>query len=1339
MIKRATIDFFDGTKPWCIVALLALALALFSMVAWRGWMVGQNGGGQQSPGQRMERLAGSLRLLGKQQEAAVWQSATTKNHAAAEKQYLLLRRQNETLGKELTDLDAASGQSGLAVQVQNADAVLEKLEMQALALARSGQLAELTKLISGANYQGALAGFDAALDELAARAAVLHGNVAGEQKWHARVIMVLPFMGMACLLVAGLLVMRLVRRQEARHLQDAVEVAQAQKMYRTMLESANEAILMFDRQGLLIDGNPAALRLLGCSPEAFSGRTLVDFSPPQQPGGEDSGELAAEMIGQALSGEPQLFDWACLRPDGTVVDAEISLGRVERDGQPAVRAVLHNVSQRKDAERALLVNERRFRAVLDQAGDGILLWAANGGVFEVNGTLCDSLGFSREELQQMHIEDFTSGYPDPAAADFQQQLQENGPAIFEAVHCRHDGSVFPVEVVTGIVEGEDGSLMVSIARDISGRKQMEQELIESRANLEELVEERTAELASEKQFNEMVLDSLPGVFYAINREGHFVCWNRNLEAVSGYSAEELAVSEYSRLIAKEDHSLLAIKMRNILASETSETAEIRIATRDGRHIPYQLTGVRAAIGHTVYVIGMGFDITSRKQAEAEINRQLAILNATDSFISLADAKGKLIYLNPAGARMLGFERPAEALGRPIADFYAQEALALVVNTGEPVARQAGVWRGENCLCRLDGSQVTVDQTIFPVTDSQGRVQAMTTIMNDISARKQAEAEVAHQRLLMETASRAANVAMWEWDMVSGRMDWSASVDEMLGYEPGTVPRRFAEWEKIIHPDDLPIVKQAKEGHLTAGVPYDVEFRVRRLDDVYVWWHSAGTGWPDASGKVVRMFGACTDVTARKRDEEALREAKLVAELANQARSLFLANMSHEIRTPMNAILGFAQLMERDSAATARQLQQLSTITRSGEHLLSLINDVLEMSKIEAGRAILNPLPFDLTVLLGDLEMMFRLRTDARGLRFTVDRAFDLPGYVVADESKLRQILINLLGNAVKFTERGGIVLRVRWRPLEKAGAIRLAVEVEDTGPGIQPEEMVRLFRPFGQTSCGVQAGGGTGLGLAISREFARIMGGDITVDSRLGSGSTFKFEVLAQLTSKDSVLVPETRRIIGLQPGSPPCRVLIVDDKKENRDLLAEIIGPVGFEIREAVDGEQALAAAAAWKPQVVLMDLRMPVIDGLEATRRLRADAGQAAVKVIMITASAFAEDRRLSLAAGAHDFIAKPFRESELFEKIRLLTGIEYVYVTVGVAAGQNAEPDPPGPKVILPADLAAAVRQAVQNGDLEAIEQAVVRVRELNPVAGEHFRQLADGFEYDRLLQWLGIVDG
>ena len=372
-------------------------------------------------------------------------------------------------------------------------------------------------------------------------------------------------------------------------------------------------------------------------------------------------------------------------------------------------------------------------------------------------------------------------------------------------------------------------------------------------------------------------------------------------------------------------------------------------------------------------------------------------------------------------------------------------------------------------------------------------------------------------------------------------------------------------------------------------------------------------------------------------------------------------------------------------------------------------------------------------------MMFRLRTDARGLRFTVDCAFDLPGYVVADESKLRQILINLLGNAVKFTERGGIVLRVRWRPLEKAGAIRLAVEVEDTGPGIQPEEMVRLFRPFGQTSCGVQAGGGTGLGLAISREFARIMGGDITVDSRLGSGSTFKFEVLAQLTSKDSVLVPETRRIIGLQPGSPPCRVLIVDDKKENRDLLAEIIGPVGFEIREAVDGELALAAAATWKPQVVLMDLRMPVMDGLEATRRLRADAGQAAVKVIMITASAFAEDRRLSLAAGAHDFIAKPFRESELFEKIRLLTGIEYVYVTVGVAAGQNAEPDPPGPKVILPADLAAAVRQAVQNGDLEAIEQAVVRVRELNPVAGEHFRQLADGFEYDRLLQWLGIVDG
>jgi len=1010
-------------------------------------------------------------------------------------------------------------------------------------------------------------------------------------------------------------------------------------------------------------------------------------------------------------------------------------------------------------------------AVVDGMSGGVLLLDGQNRVVDINPAAGRIFGHSASEVVGRPFSQLLAGRSDLVERYLDVTNAQSEITLGEGRGLRSfDLCISPLNDRRGNLIGR-----LVVLNDITERVRAEAELRRYQERLEELVEERTTDLRESEERYRTLFDGVPVGLYRTTPQGQIVDANLAMVQMLGYpSREHLLPVDVTRQYVNPDDRM---RWRELVEREgILRDFETQLRRYDGQVIWVNLSlrAVKDEWGQVLYYEGSLEDITERKRAEAELRRYQEHLEdlveertaelrvSEERYRTLFDGvpvglyrttpEGDVLDDNLAIVQMLGYQ--------DIESMPAGNVGELYIDPGERARWQALMEREgvvsnfEMQLRRRDGTVIWVSDTARAVKDEQGQVLYYEGSLKDITERKEFEEEIRRQKDYFEALFINSPVAVVTADLDGDVVSWNPMAEKLFGYtQAEAIGRKL---------DDLVAADyslRAEAGRYTAqvidlGRVQVITKRTRKdgsLVDV------------DLLALPLVVAGQKVGFIAIYHDITPLQEARRGAEAANRAKSAFLANMSHELRTPLNAVLGFTQLMGGDPNLTAEQRENLGVINRSGEHLLALINDVLEMSKIEAGRVTLQEKSFDLYHLLDGLEEMFGLRARYTGLALRFERAEDVPQYVRTDEGKLRQVMVNLLGNAVKFTQEGSVTLRVNTLSRPQEGQT-LHFEVKDTGPGIAPDELAAVFDPFVQATSGQQVQEGTGLGLSISQQYVHLMGGDITVSSELGAGSIFRFDVQVGLAdAADVQLARPRRRVVGLEPNQcapdgAPYRLLVVEDREVDRQLLLRWLteiclpepgppdrgpSPLGFEVREAASGQEAIEIWERWQPHLIWMDMRMPGMDGCEATRRIKAmPKGQSTV-VIALTASAFEQDRERMLAQGCDDFVRKPFRSDEIFEMLAKHLGVRFVYEEQR-APRAAAQPADVAASLIpaladLPAGWVADLQKATARADLNRILIVIDQIRGQNAILADTLTDLASDFKYREILALLKQAGG
>ncbi len=814
-------------------------------------------------------------------------------------------------------------------------------------------------------------------------------------------------------------------------------------------------------------------------------------------------------------------------------------------------------------------------------------------------------------------------------------------------------------------------------------------------------------------------------------------------------------------------------MLNALQGKSVTIDDIEISYKD-KTVPMQISGtpIYDSQGNMIYGMCAFQDITGRKLAEkllTEYNENLEV-QVAERTTDLAKAEekfskafrsspnaititrisdGRHIEVNDSFCRMIGYRRE-EIIGKTAVELSFWASLGERDRMIKMLKNKTALHNYELKFQNKSGTERTALLSIETI-DIDGEA-CFLSISSDITDRQKAETALREAeekyRNIYENALNGIFQTAGDGKYISA----NPALAELYGYE--STAELIAAQPNF---KNLLYVKPNRRSEFAAlideyGILSNFESEIYRKDGSIIWISENCRSVCDAAGNLLYHEGFIKDITDSKQAEMKMQQAKEAAEAANKAKSTFLANMSHELRSPLNAVIGFAQVMIRSKTLSQENQEDVGIILRSGEHLLALINQVLDLSKIEAGRTTVYEKSFDLYRLLGDLEDMFALKAEEKGLQLIFDRDAEVPHYICTDEVKLRQVLINLLNNAIKFTSEGGVSLQVKggkWKVSKNSadelpGRYWLHFEVQDTGAGIAAEEIHQLFEAFVQTKTGKDSQEGTGLGLAISRQFVQLMGGEITVSSQVGKGALFEFDIQVHLVEAADIENKKTqRRVVALEPNQPSYRLLIVDDKPLNRQLLVKLLSPLGFELREANNGKEAVDICEEWEPHLIWMDMRMPVMDGYEATKQIKTTTGGQATAIVALTASVLEEERAVILSAGCDDFMRKPFREEDIFAAMGKHLGVRYIYAdpTAESVAGVGDSSQ----EVLTPEDLAslspdwiAQFKQNILSVDMDAIASSIAQMGSVNPSLADRLEDCINNFEYDKILNIIEISE-
>ena len=1015
------------------------------------------------------------------------------------------------------------------------------------------------------------------------------------------------------------------------------ELYKHEEVYRLMVHNIKDyGIFMLSPEGMVTSWNSGAERIKGYTSDEIIGRHFSCFYTD-----EDARDQKPEAGLKAAVTEGHVEDECWLvRKDGTKFWANVIITAIRKAGGQLIgfSQVARDITERKIAEEELKFRNLILSTQQEVAIDGILVIDDNGKILSNNNKFVnmwnippDVINSSSNELVLKFMLDKLN-----APAEFipgVKRLYNNRTEISQDEISLKDGRYF--DRYSSPMSGSDGKHYgrVWYFRDITKRKQTENELLKHHEHLEEIVQERTVEIEHK---NLLLLQEVED--------------RKNLEEIS---QNALLFAENIINTVPEHLIVLDQELKVVMASLSFYKAFKLESNKAVGQIIYDLSNKR-------------WDIPKLRELLETILPQKAAQDNYEIEQNFPDIGKRIMVLNARQIKKVAGKEMAILLA--FKDITERKELEEITKNALSFA--------ENIINTVPEYLIVLDQELKVIMASHSFYEAF---------KLESEKTV---------GQRVYDIGDKRWNIPKLR--------ELL---ETILPQKAAQDNYEIEQDFPGMGK------------HTMILNARQIKKV--------------AGKEMAILLAIKDITERKDLEVALQKAKELAEAANRAKSTFLANMSHEIRTPMNAILGFSQLMLRDRAVSQNQKEKLDIINHSGERLLTLINDILDISKIEAGYMTINESAFDLHNMLRDLEEMLRQRADSKNISFVLEMAEDLPRFVVTDEGKIRQIMVNLLGNAIKFTSRGKVTLRVSMKRIDN-GRIILTAEVEDTGRGMTESEIGMLFQAFSQTDTGIEAGG-TGLGLAISKQFAKFLGGDISVKSEKGTGSSFCLTVNIRESEKSKVKkIADRRRITGLLPGQKIFKVLVTDDDPYNRLFLCELLRAVGFEAEEAINGVEAVSKFEQWAPDLILMDVRMPAMNGFEAVKRIREVEIGTAIHIIMITANTFEDDINKIIEIGAEGYIRKPFKENEVFENIGKCLGVKYQYEDVAVSEKHETVKLCERDLEVLSDRLISQMREATINAQLDILLELIEQSAAVSPQLAERLKEMANGFKYDALLK-------